>query len=125
MILDESILPDFTEMDQMAKVSSQARLECDLFEAQLKDLVADCVRKAFTDPKLWYNDKAPTATYIEKVVAIKGNNSEDSERIKEFKIKMAEAYRTYEESKNLLENMRSRIAVFQTLSSNKRASMMA
>ena len=96
-------------------------VEANQIKDQIATYIAKCVKDAYTNQSLWINNKPPTQSYIENTVKIVGNTIEDAIYLKELSDTYREKWRIYEESKALLESMKDRISVFQTLSSNKRS----
>lgn len=117
----ESLLPDFEDMNSVAVAASNARLQAQLVKDKLDTYIANCVRLACQNSQFWVNNKPPTQTYIDRVVAIMGNTPEDAAAIKAMHVEYLELQKQAEEARTLLMNMRDQLAAFQTLSSNKRA----
>jgi hypothetical protein len=120
----EELLPDFEDMNTVATASSEARLQAHLVKDELDAFIAECVRRAYQDQQYWLNGKPPVQTYIERTVAITGNTAEDAQHIKNLRDRYSELQKVVDESRALLQNMRDRVAAFQTISSNKRAGVL-
>lgn len=116
----EALLPDFDDMDRLARAVATKRIEADQFKARLENAIAMCVRNAYLDNRYWINGKPPTQSFIDNVVKVVGNSPEDAEFLKALNTAYREAQREAEQTSNLLENMRDRIKAFQTVSSNRR-----
>jgi len=119
----EKLLPDFEDLDALARASSKARFNANKTKDKLEEYVAKCVRECYTEQRYWPAGKSPTQSYIEKVVKIVGNTEEDAMIIKELTEEYQKLRAEYEESRQLLDNLKSRISVFQTLSANQRNGM--
>lgn len=121
--LNEKLLPDFDDMDELARASSQARLKANTIKNTLEEYIAGCVRAAYTTQEYWPSGKSPTQSYIERVVKVLGNTETDAKIIKELSEQYETAHAEYSEAYNLLQNLKDRISVFQTLSANQRSGM--
>lgn len=119
----EDRLPSWDEMESLARISAESKFKANIARDNLERFIADCVKRAYTDQRLWPNAKSPTQSYIEHVVRVSGNNPEEEEKIKELQTIYREYLREYEEARNLLNNLKDQISVFQTLSANKRTGL--
>lgn len=117
----EDTLPDWDDLSKVGNLVAQSKFEANQIKDQIATYIAKCVKDAYTNQSLWINNKPPTQSYIENTVKIVGNTIEDAIYLKELSDTYREKWRIYEESKALLESMKDRISVFQTLSSNKRS----
>lgn len=119
----EELIPDFDEMDSLANIIARYKLDSDKIKLELESYIARCIQVAYTNNAYWVNGKPPTQTYIENVVKIVGNTVEDRQKIKELTEQYRIAQRSAEESSSLLETMRNKVSVFQTISANKRTGL--
>ncbi len=119
----EELIPDFDAMDTLANIIAQYRLEADKVKLELETYIAHCIQTAFTDKNYWTNGKPPTQTYVDNVVKVVGNTPEDAAQISSLTMQYRTAQRSAEESNNLLETMRNKVSVFQTISANKRTGL--
>lgn len=117
----EETLPDWDDLNSVGNTAARAKFEANQIKDQISIYIAKCVKDAYTNQSLWVNNKPPTQSYIDNSVKIVGNTVEDAIHLKELSDAYREKWRIYEESKALLESMKDRISVFQTLSSNKRS----
>jgi hypothetical protein len=113
-------LPDFDDMDKMAKISTAAKANLEDAKNNLNILIADCIQEAMENTDYWLGNKPPTMSYCEKVISISGNTPKDCEKLEYWRKEIIAHEKTYQESKLLLDNMKSRIAVWQTSSANGR-----
>jgi hypothetical protein len=116
-------LPDFDDMDKVAKIISDSKAELEDKKNRLDEYVATCVRTAMTDKNYWINNKPPSMDYIEKVVTVHGNTDEDARILSELREQIVNLMKQFQESKMVLDNMKDRIAVWQTHSANHRKVM--
>ncbi len=116
----EALLPDFDDMDMLARAVATKRIESDQFKSRLDNAVAECVRTAYMDNRYWVNGKPPTQSYIDNVVKVVGNSPEDAAYLSSLNAAYRQSQREAEQTSNLLENMRDKIKAFQTISSNRR-----
>ena len=117
----DALLPDFEDMNAVANEASRKRLEAHLAKDELDVFIAGCIDRAYRDQTLWVNGKPPVQTYIDRVVAVRGNTSDDAAKIKELTLCYLELQKESDEARSLLLAMRDQLAAFQTVSSNKRA----
>lgn len=117
----ENYLPDFDDLEKVGRASAQAKFEANQLKDQIDEYIAFCVKQAYTNQIYWINGKQPPQSYIENTVKVLGNTPEDTQKLKELQEQYREKWKVYEELKSLLDSMKDRISVFQTLSSNKRA----
>lgn len=117
--LSES-LPDFDDMDRMARIIADAKANIEDRKNKLDEFIAICIQDAMTNQEYWINGKPPTIGYCMSVVAIKGNTAEDFLFIRNVKEEIVKYTKVYQESKALLDNMKDRIAVWQTSCVNAR-----
>ena len=117
----EDTLPDWEDLTTVGNAAAQAKFEANNIKDQKESFIANCVKEAYTVKEYQLNGKPPTQSYIENTVKIVGNTQEDAIKLKELNDQYREKWRIYEEAKTLLESMKDRISVFQTLSSNKRS----
>lgn len=111
-------LPDFDDMDKMARIVADAKAKLEDAKNALDVEIAMMIGAAELA------GKKPTGVYIEKVISILGNNEQDAQRLQQIRNEIVEQTRRYQEAKGLLDNMRDRIDVFQTVSANGRKVMM-
>jgi hypothetical protein len=124
MGIKEELLPDFDTMDALANVIAQYKLLADKTKLELDSYIAGCIQTAYIDKDCWVNGKPPTQTFIDNVVKVVGNTPIDREQIKTLTEQYRQAQRSAEESSNLLETMRNKVSVFQTVSANQRGGLM-
>lgn len=118
--MNENKLPDFDDMDKMARVVADSKAKLEDAKNGLESYVADCIREAMTDQAYWIDGKRPTMGYAEKVIALHGNTDEDRIELYELRQEIIKQTQRYQEAKALLDNMRDRIDVWQTVSANQR-----
>lgn len=123
-MLNEELLPDFDTMDEIAKAIAAAKLKADSLKLSWETKVAECVKSAYTDKDCWVNGKPPTQSYIDNVVKVLGNSPQDADLINSLRIEYRSAVRDAEVNSSLLETMRNRIQVFQTMSANRRQGLL-
>ena len=116
----EKLLPEWEDFELIGRTCAQAKFEANKIKDELEYFIAECVKQAYSNQSYWINGKQPTQSYIEHSVKIMGNTREDAENIKRLNDAYRESWKTYEESRALLETMKDRISVFQTVSANKR-----
>lgn len=117
---NEDLLPDFNDMDTVSKAITASKLRADSVKLNLETKIAECVRLAYTSRDYWVNGKPPTQSYIDSVVKVLGNTPEDALMISALRLEYSNAVRDAEINGNLLETMRNRVQIFQTMSANKR-----
>jgi hypothetical protein len=119
-MLNEELLPDFDAMNTLANIIAKYKTEADSFKLQLDTRIAECVKEVYTNKNLFINGKPGTQSYVDNVVRIIGNTPEDAEALRNLNTFYRVAQRNAEEATNLLETMRNKVSVFQTISANKR-----
>jgi hypothetical protein len=113
-------LPDFDDMDKLATAIATAKAMLEDAKNTLEEEQARCIQDALTRQEFWIDNKPPTMGYCTAVVAVRGNTEADYIKLSELKRVIIESTKTYQEAKALLDNMKDRIAVWQTHSANMR-----
>lgn len=113
-------LPDFDDMDTVVRVATTAKAKLETAKNDLASMIAAVIGQAMEDQKYWVNGKPPTAAYCESVLSVLGNDANQESQLRALRKEIVEQERTYQEAKLLLDNMKSRIAVWQTSSANGR-----
>jgi hypothetical protein len=113
-------LPDFDDMDRMARIIADAKARLEDTKNKLDEYIAQCTQMALTNQDYWINNKPPSAAYCKTVISVVGNHKADAERIIELKNQIVEYQKLYQESKQILEHMRDRIEVWRTVQANGR-----
>lgn len=124
MNIDE-LLPDFDDLEQLAGEAARAQLESEHVYRKIRDGEAACIAQCMGDKTLWPDNKRPAETgiYLTKVVPQLGNNEEQREKLTKLRVQYAEARNRAQECKDLLELGKKRIDVFQTISANRRQTL--
>lgn len=113
-------LPDFDDMDKLAEIIASSKAKLEDAKNLLEEEIARCIQDALTKQENWIEGKPPTMGYCTSVIAVKGNNNRDAEILKELKALIVKHAENYQKSKVILDNMKDRIAVWQTMSANQR-----
>lgn len=113
-------LPDFDDMDTVVRVATTAKAKLETAKNDLAEVIAMIIETSMKDDRYWVNGKPPTASYCESVLSVIGNTQADKELLVRIRKDIAEQERTWQEAKLLLDNMKSRISIFQTMSANGR-----
>lgn len=114
-------LPDFDEMDQLARQAAAARANVKLLERVEDVLAATFLQKALvTTNVFWINGRPPNQTVLNKMIAKIGLSDSDKVQMEDVAVKISEAYRQWTEATERLQTCRDKISVFQTESANKR-----
>lgn len=113
-------LPDFDDMDKVAKIVADAKARLEDAKNFLDAYISDCVKAAMISKDYWINGKPPTMSYVDRVIAIEGNTKEDKEILKNARQEIVNQIQRYQEARGLLDNMKDRIGVWQTTSANMR-----
>jgi len=123
----EKILPDFDDMEQLVRIATQSNLLATKLLEEIKNLEAEYIRECILLKQYWPGGKRPTdsGTYLRKVVSRLGNTSEQKTKLKEKREELAEHRRQAQEASDLLDIAKAKISVFQTLSANKRQSLVS
>jgi len=116
-------LPDFDEMDEVAKKSADAKARLEDAKNQLDNEIARCIQTATLDEKYWINGKAPSMSYCSAVISRVGNTPEDAVLLDEIRKNITKYAELTFKYKKLMDSMESRISVWQTLSANKRKAL--
>jgi len=121
----ESILPSFDDMEKLVRVSAETHFEAAKLVDKIKQLEAQYIRECILVQKYWPRGKRPTdsGSYLNKVVPRLGNTPEQKLLLESKRKELAKYKRQAAEADNLLDIAKSKIAVFQTLSANKRQSL--
>lgn len=117
------VLPDFDEMDKVGRETTNAKAKLEDAKNRLDDEVARCIKEATNNELYWVNDKPPSMSYCNAVIARKGNTREDEELLNELRAEIVYWEEKYRLGKQVLDNMESRISVWQTYSANKRKAL--
>lgn len=122
----EKMLPEFDDMEKLVRISAQSNLLATSLSEEIKDLEAQFIRECILVRQYWPDGKRPTdsGTYLRKVVSRLGNTPEQQIKLQEKRKELAEYRREAQEADNLLDIAKAKISVFQTLSANKRQSLM-
>lgn len=107
-------------MDTVVRVATTAKAKLESAKINLETFVAELTQEAITKERYWLNGKPPTAAYCASVIAVIGLDDSSKNAIKHLRNEIVEQERTWQEAKLLLDNMKSRIAVWQTHSANGR-----
>lgn len=113
-------LPDFDDMDTVVRVATTAKAKLETLKNNLQSAIAEYTLQALTNEKYWVGGKPPTAAYCQSVISVIGNSERERSYLDSVRAEIIEQERTYQEAKLLLDNMKSRIAVWQTSSANHR-----
>jgi len=113
-------LPDFDDMDKLGAANARAKAELEAVNNLLEMKIAKCIQEAMTNPEYWIDGKRPSMSYATNVIAVTGNNEDDFQELVELRSKIVALTEEYQYTKQLLSNMESRIAVWQTHSANRR-----
>lgn len=113
-------LPDFDDMDKLGAANARAKAELEAVKNLLEMKIAKCIQEAMTNPEYWIDGKRPSMSYATNVIAVTGNNEDDFQELVELRSKIVALTEEYQYTKQLLSNMESRIAVWQTHSANRR-----
>jgi len=121
----EKLVPSFDDLAELVRISAEAHLKAEKLISEIKDLEAKFTRECILVKKYWPRGKSPTATgaYLTKVVPRLGNTPEEELLLKSKRKELAERRKSAQKADNLLELGRAKIAVFQTLSANRRHSL--
>lgn len=121
----EKILPSFDDMEELVRISAGAHFEAAKLIAEIKQLEAQCIRECVLVQQYWPRGKRPTdsGSYLNKVVPRLGNTPEQKLLLESKRKELADHKRQAAEADNLLDIAKNKIAVFQTLSANKRQSL--
>ena len=122
----EKMVPSFDDMEQLVRISAQSSLLATKLLEEIKDLEAQYVRECILVKQYWPGGKRPTdsGTYLRKVVSRLGNTPEQRIKLAEKRKELAEHKRQAQEADDLLDIAKAKISVFQTLSANRRQSLM-
>lgn len=123
----EQILPSFDDMEKLVRIAAEAHFEATKLAEEIKNLEAQHIRECVLVKQYWPGGKRPadSGVYLNKVVPRLGNTVEQKLVIESKRKELAEHKKSAEEADNLLEIARARISIFQTLSANKRQSLLA
>lgn len=113
-------LPDFDDMDTVVRVATTAKAKLEDAKNKLNEYIAIIIEQAMRLEAHWINGKPPTASYCESVLSMLGNYEEQRIELARLRKEIVEQERTYQEARMLLDNMKSRIATWQTHSANGR-----
>lgn len=113
-------LPDFDDMDTVVRVATTAKAKLETAKNDLTGMIAAIIEQAMRSEKYWINGKPPTASYCDSVLSVLGNDAHQESQLSALRKEIVEQERTYIEAKLLLDNMKSRISVYQTHSANGR-----
>ena len=111
------------DMDQLYSAwQSTAQMEKKMYvmEHMLESLQADLMNKALSNPKLWLNGKPPTASYLEKIVAVVGSSEEDMAALDTLVNLLGAVKEEYIVAKGNLDVLHEKIRIWQTMSANSR-----
>jgi len=124
MVKQESLIPDFDQLDQMVNTLGELKRKELLTKHTLKALEASYIKRALTDQNCWVGGKRPTMSYCERVVAVIGNTEEEREALLGLRTTLAELAEGIEITGQLIRTMRDRLDLYRTLSANERNSLL-
>lgn len=113
-------LPDFDTMNDTAEANARAKANLEKAKNRLELEIARCIREAMTNSRYWVNNKPPSMSYANAVIAQVGNTPEDAETLERLREQVSNYTETYQATKQLLSNMETQIAMWQTHSANRR-----
>ena len=121
----EKLIPDFDDMERLAREAAKTKAEILVLKNQLTQLEASCMRVALTDETYWIGNRRPSMAYCEEVVKRLGNTEEDRQRLFDLRQQIAEKTEAYQLLQHLIDLGRDRLSLFQTLSANTRKSFLS
>jgi len=116
----DKLIPDFDELEDMAKLAAEAKRKSTGLEHKIKQLEAEFISEALANREYWKEGKRPTVTYCNSVVKEIGNTEGDREQLIELRNRQAEQERLYHYLNSLIEIRRDKLALYRTESANKR-----
>jgi len=111
------------DMDQLFDAWKEtARMEKNMYLAEhmLESHQANLMSTALSSPGLWVNGKPPTASYLEKIVAVVGSTEEDKVALETLVNLFAAVKEEYIGAKGHLDVLHEKIRIWQTMSANSR-----
>jgi len=113
-------LPDFDEMDELARRAASAKTQLKMLEDMRDMLSGMYTRQAVTDREFWIDGKRPNATMLARVFAKVGCTKEHYQQLKQLSEQIAAAHGDYELATERLRTCRNMVDIYRTQRADER-----